>query len=207
MPGCEGAKVMTVGEVDSGGSDGEAGVDAGSGGSGGGEGLAGDEDAGAFVEREGGGVFGGRLDGEVVELELADGVREELGGAAVGDGEGRGAWQGDGSVRDGCGCVVREIEVAGEACGSGVLGAEVDLSGGEVEGGGLGVFGELDAAGAEVPVGLGDAVAGGVARCGEAEGDVAGAAGGEELGGAGAGGGAVAGLLGEGVGGADGCAD
>ena len=63
-----------VGEVEGGGGDGEVGVDGGSAGSGLREGLAGDEDGEAFVEREGDGVVGGAMWGEVVELELADGV-------------------------------------------------------------------------------------------------------------------------------------
>ena len=41
------------------------------------------------------------------------------------------------------------------------MGAEVDLGGGEGEGGGLGVGGEEDGAGADGPVGLGEAVVGG----------------------------------------------
>ena len=80
----------------------------------------------------------------VGELELADGVGFEGGGAVVGEGE-RGL-KGDWGVEDGCGGVVGEVEVAGEAWpgrGRGAeLSAEVDLGGGEIEGGGLGVGGE-----------------------------------------------------------------
>ncbi len=54
------------------------------------------------------------------------------------------------------------------------LGAEVDLGGGEVEVGGLGVGGEEDRVGADGPRDLGEAVVGGDAGGGEAEGDVAG---------------------------------
>ena len=74
---------------------------------------------------------------------MADGVGFEEGGAAVGEGEGGG--EVDWGVGDGGGGVVAEIEVAGEVRGlDGELGAEVDLGGGEVEGGGLGVGGEED---------------------------------------------------------------
>jgi len=70
-------------------------------------------------------------------------------------------------VKDGgCG-VVRDIEVAWEAWGEWVgagggaeLGAEVDLGGGEAEGCGLSVGGEENGAGADGPVGLGEAVIG-----------------------------------------------
>jgi hypothetical protein len=116
----------------------------------------------------------------VGELELADGVGFEGGGAVVGEGEG--GLEGDWSVEDWRGGVVREIEVsreAGAGGGSGAeLGAEVDLGGGEAEGVGLGVGGEEDGAGAYGPVGLGEVVVGRVGGGGEAEGDVAGGVGG-----------------------------
>ncbi len=73
---------------------------------------------------------------------------------------------------DGGGGVVGEIEVAREVeagrSGGGVLGAEVDLGGGDAEGGGLRVGGEEDGAGADGPVGLDGAVVGGGGGGGEA---------------------------------------
>ena len=103
----------------------------------------------------------------VVDLELADGVRVERGGAVVGEGEG--SLQGAGGVGDGVGGVVGEVEVARE-CGAGAasdtggsaeLGTEVDLGGGEVEVGGLRVGGEEEGVGADGPGELGEAVVGG----------------------------------------------
>jgi len=93
---------------------------------------------------------------------LADGVRFEGGGAVVGEGE-RGG-ESDGGVGNRGGGVVRDIEKAREARASGgsgaELGAEVDLGGGEAEGCGLSVGGEENGAGADGPVGLGEAVIG-----------------------------------------------
>ena len=111
----------------------------------------------------------------------------------------KGAAQGDGGVGDGGGGVVGEVEVARETRAVGVLGAEVDLGGGETEGGGLSVGGEEDIAGADGPVALGEAVVGGLRRGGEGECDVAGGSGGEGFGGDGARSGAVAGGFGENV--------
>jgi hypothetical protein len=133
----------------------------------------------------------------VGELELADGVGFEGGGAVVGEDEGRG--EGNWGVEDWAGGVVGEVEIAGEADARCELGAEVDLGGGEVEGGGLGVSGEEDGAGADGPVGLGEGIVSWFGRRGEAESDVAGGVGGEGFG-ADGGWGAVAGGFSEGIG-------
>jgi len=154
----------------------------------------------ALVKCEGGGVGRWGDGGPVGDFELADGVRFEGGGAEVGEGE-RGG-ESDRGVGDRGGGVVRDIEKAWEARAGGgggaELGAEVDFGGGEAEGGGLGVAGEEDGAGADGPVGLGEAVVGRGGRGGEAEGDVAGGSGGDRFGVDG-GEGAVAGGFGEGV--------
>jgi hypothetical protein len=78
----------------------------------------------------------------IAELELADGVGFELRVATIGEGEGRACWKGECGVRDGCGGVVREIEVACGAESAEELGAEVNDWGGEAEGCGLPVAGE-----------------------------------------------------------------
>jgi hypothetical protein len=97
-------------------------------------GAAGDEDGLTLIEGQGGGVGGWGDGGLVGDLELADGVGVECGGAVVGEGEGLG--EGYGGVLDRGGGVVGEVEIAGEAdacggCGA-ELSAEVDLGGGEI---------------------------------------------------------------------------
>ena len=116
-----------VAKLSDGGGDAEVGVDAGSVGGWLGERAAGDQSGQALVEQEGlrVGRWYGR--GLIGELKLADGERLERGGAAVGDREGRGAGERDGSVGNGGSGVVGEIEIAGQAEAAGVLGAEVDL--------------------------------------------------------------------------------